>query len=101
MNLLVSLFERTPRQERIDPADEVGALEDVLVRAGQAMGDRGACHLSLGDPLLQLGELARYSSRQPSLSGERAAMNPLTSRSVKPTPRSIKTRPTSLTADGG
>ncbi|MED7931749.1 hypothetical protein SMD20_46545 [Nonomuraea sp. LP-02] len=29
------------------------------MRAGQAVGDGGACHLRLGDPLIQLGELRR------------------------------------------
>ncbi len=58
MDPRMSLFERRSREERRDSAGEVGALEDVRVRAGQPVGDRRTGHLSLGDPLIQLAELA-------------------------------------------
>lgn len=70
MSLFVSLFEGRSRQERREPPGEVGALEDVLVRAGQAVGDGGACRLSLGDPLIQLGELALVQL-PPTVAGRR------------------------------
>jgi hypothetical protein len=54
----VGLLEGRPGEAGGDHAGEVGAAEDVLVPAGQGVGDGGARRLGLDDPFVELGKLA-------------------------------------------
>jgi hypothetical protein len=54
----VGLVERLTAEAGGDDAGEVGALEDVVVRAAQRVIDGLAGGLGLGDLVIELGELA-------------------------------------------
>jgi hypothetical protein len=54
----VGLVERLTGEAGGDDAGEVGALEDVFIRAAQRVIDGLADDLVLGDLVIELGELA-------------------------------------------
>jgi len=54
----VGFVERLAGEAGVDEAGEVGAFEDVFVRAGQRVIDGFAGGLGRGDLLVEFGELA-------------------------------------------
>lgn len=94
-------MERLTGEAGGDDAGEVGAFEDVFVRAAQRVNDGLAGGLGLGDLVIELGELAPNEPPQSSSATACDAMNALRSASENPTSPSSRMIPTSPTADSG